>query len=89
MITIILSLIIINFFVAKLSIYLILRICKKACENPLETMTFVTPEIFEWVRYINANPSFVIKSSFFHLPIINLFICFFLLITFYFIQIKN
>lgn len=75
MITIILSLIIFNFLAAELAIYMILKFCKIACENPSEYLFYFTPSTFEWVKYVHANPDFVKKSSFPHLPIVNILIC--------------
>ena len=76
MITIILSLIIFNFLIAELAIYLILKFCKISCENPSEYLFYFTPDTFEWVKYVHANPNFLKKSPFPHLPIVNILICF-------------
>jgi hypothetical protein len=89
MITIILSLIIFNFLAAELAIYFLLIFCKRVSENPSEYLRFFSSEIFEWVRYINANPSYVKKSSFPHLPIVNILICLILSITLLFTKSKK
>jgi hypothetical protein len=89
MITIILSLIIFNFLAAELATYLLLTFCKKVGENPSEFLIFFNPDTFEWVRYINANPDYVKKSSFPHLPIVNILICLILFIALLFIKPKK
>ena len=89
MITIILSIIIINFLAAELAIYFLLTFCKRVGENPTEYLRFFSSDVFEWVRYINGNPEYVKKSSFPHLPIVNILICLILSIALLFTKSKK
>jgi hypothetical protein len=89
MITIILSLLIFNFLIAEIAIFLLLLFCKRVGENPIEFLIFFNPDIFEWVRYINANPDYVKKSAFPHLPIVNILFCLVLVFALIFIKPKK
>jgi hypothetical protein len=89
MITIILSLIIFNFLTAQLAIYLVLIFCKIVGDNPTEYLRFFSSDVFEWVRYINVNPDYVKKSSFPHLPIVNILTCLILSIALLFTKSKK
>jgi cell division protein FtsL len=72
MITIIIILLILNFLFAKLMVYTVLQLFKLVSENQEIFLQMFQKNIVDWAVYFNHKNDIIKKSSFPHIPIVNI-----------------
>jgi hypothetical protein len=73
MITIIITLLVLNFLFAKLMIYTVLEVFKLVTENQGVFLQMFQKNIVEWAVFLNQEKHVIKESLYVHIPILNIF----------------
>ena len=73
MITIIITLLVLNFLFAKLMIYTVLEVFKLVTENQGVFLQMFQKNIVEWAIFLYQEKHVIKESLYVHIPILNIF----------------